>query len=102
MVLKILPNDINKGGITHLFLKNNKLSELDIEQLVDLFPNLECLAADHNNITKVIFPKYFPTHLTISLTNNIIENILILYRTDDCKLDLRNKSPIKECPCDNQ
>ena len=71
-----------------LFLCNNKLDKLDLNKILELFPNLLNLDVSHNNISTIIFnnsndndTKYSLSSINISYNNiSDFNNIIILLK----------------------
>ncbi len=81
---------IDKNNISTLRLSNNKLTTLNIKNLLEIFPNLKHIDAEHNLITKAIFPEQLPANIKIFLYQNFIKELMPFYTNDKNKIDLRN------------
>jgi hypothetical protein len=88
-IAETFPNKNLNKNFTRIKLNNNNLKQLNLKELLKLFPNLEKLDASNNLIQKLILPKTLPKNFKLNLSNNMIKNIE-LFNADGAHINLSN------------
>lgn len=81
---------ITEYPITCINVSDNKLEELDVGYLQELYPSLCKVDAGSNYIKKVIFPKYLPENFSIQLDHNNITELPEFHTSKTNYINLNN------------
>lgn len=87
---------IDKNKIEVLKLTNNKLTTLNIKNLLEELPNLRKIRVENNEINVLVFPKRLPEKMHIRLWSNQIKELPEFHMSDKSILSIVGNSLSKD------